>query len=78
VSAPTLSAPEFQSFSVSNGQATMLIGGAAGYTYTVQASTNLTVWTTLLTTNPATLPFMWMDVGVTNFSQRFYRVLVTP
>lgn len=78
VSAPTLAAPEFQSFSVSNGQATMLIGGAAGYTYTVQASTNLTVWTTLLTTNPATLPFDWTDTGATNAPARFYRILLSP
>jgi hypothetical protein len=76
VSAPTLSAPEFQSFSVSNGQATMLIGGAAGYTYTVQASTNLSVWTTLLTTNPPVLPFTWTDSVATNYPARFYRVTI--
>jgi autotransporter-associated beta strand protein len=78
VSGVTPSAPVLQSFSVSNGQATMLIGGAAGYTYTVQTSTNLVSWSALLVTNPATLPFSWTDTGATNFSRRFYRVLLSP
>lgn len=54
----------------------MLIGGAAGYTYTVQASTNLSVWTTLLTTNPPVLPFTWTDSVATNHPTRFYRVTI--
>gem|GEM_PF-2101006 len=76
VTGPILSAPVFESFAVNNGQATMLIGGAAGYTYTVQASTNLLTWTTLLTTNPPTLPFTWTDNTATNQPARFYRVIM--
>ncbi len=76
VAGPTASLPVFQSFSVTNGQATMLIGGTPGYTYTVEASTNLSAWTTLLTTNPPALPFVWTDSAATNCSARFYRVTI--
>ncbi len=78
VSEPTPSAPVIQSFSFSGGQPTMLIGGAAGCTYTVQASTNLSAWTTLLTTNPPTLPFEWTDTAAIHVPARFYRVLLQP
>ena len=71
-------APEFQSFSVSNGQVTMLVGGVAGYTYAVQTSTNLVTWTNLFTTNPAVMPFNWVDASASNYPLRFYRVMLWP
>ena len=52
------------------------INGAAGQTYLVQASTDLTNWMTLtnvVSTN-ASAPFF--DADATNFSRRFYRTLV--
>jgi hypothetical protein len=60
------------------GQFEFQVTGAIGWNYTVQASTNLTAWTNVLTTNPAALPFNWMDAGATNLPRRFYRVLLTP
>ena len=63
---------------VSNGSFQFQIYGEAGHNYAVQASTNLTTWTTLLTTNPPALPFLWRDSNATNYSTRFYRVLLSP
>jgi autotransporter-associated beta strand protein len=69
--------PTFDSFVFISGRPLFQIGGPTG-TFTVQGSTNLVAWTNLLVTNPATLPFSWMDEGATNFPRRFYRVLLTP
>jgi hypothetical protein len=71
-------APTFDSFALVGGLPTFTIGGSPGYVYTVQGSTNLTAWTDLLVTNPPVLPFSWTDGSATNFSHRFYRVLVSP
>jgi hypothetical protein len=54
------------------------IAGATGYTYTVQASTNLTDWTNLFVSNSPVLPFNWNDTNTSNFLKRFYRVLLGP
>jgi hypothetical protein len=70
--------PAFQQTGLSNGQFNFQIGGDAGPDYTIQASTNLVNWASLLTTNSPALPFFWSDSDSTNFSQRFYRVLLGP
>jgi hypothetical protein len=54
------------------------VNGNSGFNYTVQASTNLATWDTLVSTNPPALPFVWKDLQATNFNQRFYRVLLGP
>jgi hypothetical protein len=60
----------------------MQVGGDAGPDYSVYVTTNLsenfTGWDWLLTSNPATLPFQFLDRAATNFSQRFYRVTIGP
>jgi autotransporter-associated beta strand protein len=71
-------APTFDSFAISGGLPTFVIGGVPGYHYTIQASTNLVAWTNLVTTNPAAMPFGWTDSSATNFNRRFYRALVSP
>ena len=50
------------------------ISSGSGGSYLIQASTNLssTNWTTLLTTNPASLPFTFIDTN--KLPLRFYRV----
>ncbi len=58
------------------GQFQLQITGAAGYAYTIQASTNLVAWTDLFTTNPVSMPLVWQDPGASNFPSRFYRVLL--
>jgi hypothetical protein len=70
---PVLSGPEF-----TNGQFGITITGDFGPDYTLQASTNLTSWATLFTSISPALPFNWTDSSSTNFSRRFYRVLLGP
>jgi len=67
-------APGFQSFSFVGGNPSLTITGAVATSYTILASTNLAVpnWTTLLTTNPGSLPFTFVDTN--RLLMRFYRV----
>lgn len=73
VTQPSLTTP-----ALSNGQFQMSVGGMVGPDYTVQATTNLTMWTNLFVTNPLALPFGWSDPATPNFTRRFYRVLLGP
>jgi hypothetical protein len=62
---------------MSNGEFSLLVSGDAGPDYTVLAATNLgspVVWTTLLTTNPPALPFLFEDQDTPDHAQRFYKV----
>jgi hypothetical protein len=63
---------------VSNQLFRMTISGDAGFDYYIQASTNLTDWQTVYTNLSAVPPLIWSDPQTTNFSSRFYRVLVGP
>lgn len=56
----------------------MRVTGPAEFRYTVEASTNLTVWTPLETFASPALPFLWSDPDALRFSRRFYRVRVEP
>ena len=60
------------------GQFTFSVAGDAGPDYSILASTNLVNWTGVFTTNSPALPFNWTDPATTNFSQRFFRVLLGP
>lgn len=73
VTSPVVSSPTW-----SNGNFRASVSGAVGPDYIVQASTNLTVWTNLFTTNPVALPFGWNDPAATNYPTRFYRLLLGP
>jgi len=60
----------------SNGVPTFNLTGQAGYSYFVQASSDLINWATianLMNTN-GTVPFT--DPAGTNYAQRFYRIVV--
>lgn len=72
VSPPT--PPGFQSFSWAGGNASLTITGTVASSFTILATTNLASpnWTTLLTTNPGSLPFTFVDASP--MRQRFYRV----
>ena len=50
------------------------MGGSTGVSYSILASTNLTIWSTILTTNLSTPVFNWTDTTSTNFPAKFYRV----
>jgi hypothetical protein len=60
------------------GQFGLRVSGAVGPDYTIQASTNLLIWSDLLTTNPVALPFGWSDASAAGLNQRFYRILLGP
>ncbi|HWY32246.1 MAG TPA: LamG-like jellyroll fold domain-containing protein, partial [Candidatus Acidoferrum sp.] len=74
---PATGVPQF-----SGGQLSLQVNGDAGPDYSIYATTNPAVglanWTWLLTTNPAVLPFQFVDSATTNYGQRFYRVLLGP
>jgi hypothetical protein len=59
-------------------QLVFTVNGQNGPDYAVQASTNLTDWTSLLITNSPAMPFMWtnMDIGVE--PMLFYRIKAGP
>jgi len=54
----------------SKGQFALTVNGVTGFTYVVQASTNLVNWISVQTN---TAPFTFVDVNASQFSQRFYR-----
>lgn len=53
------------------------VAGDPGPDYIIRASTNLTDWSTVFTTNPPALPFNWADPA-TGFGRRFYRIQLGP
>ncbi|MFN3409768.1 MAG: beta-galactosidase, partial [Limisphaerales bacterium] len=75
---PAPNPPVFGGPSVSNQLFKVTISGDAGADYYIQASTNLLNWQTVFTNLNATPPFVWEDPQTTNFSRRFYRVLLEP
>ena len=56
----------------------LTVAGDRGPDYTILASTNLATWTPIWMTNPPMPPFLFTDLSATNFSRRFYRVLLGP
>jgi len=64
------------------GRFGMQVNGDLGPDYNIYVTTDLAAgpagWTWLLTTNPAVLPFQFVDPAASNFSQGFYRVLLGP
>jgi hypothetical protein len=60
--------PAFASPNWSAGSFKSFISGSAGPDYSIYTSTNLTSsWQLLLTTNPALLPFMFVDPAATKY-----------
>jgi hypothetical protein len=63
---------------LTNNQFAFQINGDPGPDYTIQGSTNLSVWTNLFTTNPSALPFNWTDTNTPPPVRRYYRLLLKP
>jgi hypothetical protein len=66
---------------IPGGAFEITLNGATGWNYRLEATTNPSFppgWTTLLTTNPASLPFQWADAAATGIPARFYRAAVVP
>jgi uncharacterized repeat protein (TIGR03803 family) len=74
---PTVLTAEGSGSFISNGFGFNL-SGMAGQTVVIEASTNLTSWTPLLTNSLLTGCFYFNDPASTNFAQRFYRARLTP
>ncbi len=74
---PIVLTPDCSGSSISNGFAFNL-SGMAGQTVVIEASTNLTSWTPLLTNSLLTGHFYFNDPDSTNCAQRFYRARLTP
>ena len=71
---PVVLTPAF----VSTNQLRLQVNGLVGPDYTLQASTTLTNWSDLLTTNPTVMPFGFFDPSPGSSSNRFYRVRLGP
>jgi len=78
VTVRSVTVPQVSISTVTNGQLTMMVSGAVGPDYILQASTNLITWTNLFTTTPTALPFNWTDTNAAGFNRRFYRTLLGP
>ncbi len=78
ITVTNLSAPSATSVNYSNGSMTLIFSGLPGYTYRLQAATNLTNpdWLSIAT-NTAGTNSLWSagDLQSTNFGQRFYRTI---
>jgi len=70
--------PKLSGLALTNGTWGMSVNGDAGAGYTIQASTNLSAWTSLLTTNPQSLPFHFAEPAASSLGARFFRVLIAP
>ncbi|MCX6894919.1 MAG: hypothetical protein NTZ16_05335, partial [Verrucomicrobia bacterium] len=70
--------PKVGGYVLVNGQLSATITGDRGPDYTVYASSNLTTWTSILTTNAPTLPFTFTDPAANNLNRRFYQIRLGP
>ena len=70
--------PVVSSISVTGGQAKLVAAGAVGPDYSLWASTNLTSWQFLFTSNSPGIPVTLVDTNFSNNSIRFYRIQIGP
>jgi hypothetical protein len=63
---------------LANGQFRMHVSGTAGQNYTLQSSTNLFNWTSIITLSAPSSSFDLTDPGAVNGVRGFYRILVGP
>ena len=69
-------APQVCGLIYNHGIFSMNINGDAGHDYVIQASTNLTDWTSIDTNFMPVLPFIWNDSNASNYNRRYYRVQI--
>ena len=73
-----LAQPTVSSISVSGGQVSLVVTGALGPDYTLWASTNLTSWQVLFTSNLPVTPVTLVDTNFNANPVRFYRIQLGP
>ncbi|HEX5221722.1 MAG TPA: DUF3500 domain-containing protein [Verrucomicrobiae bacterium] len=78
LSVPTTNPPSISEATSANGTFALQVAGDVGPEYVIQGSTNLVDWEFLYSTNPAVMPFQWMDASASNFPARFFRVYYNP
>jgi hypothetical protein len=61
-----------------NGIMPLQLSGLAGWSYILQASTDLSNWISIGTNVPVATPFYMFDPAAANFPYRFYRVMEQP
>ena len=74
----TTNPPAISTATYANGSFQLQVAGDLGPSYIIQASTNLTNWDSLYTTNPTVMPFNWVDPNASNYPTRFFRVYYNP
>ena len=62
----------------SNGLPVLTVTGPIGPDYLLQRSSNLTTWSTILTTTPPVSPFTLTDTNAALLPAAFYRVRLSP
>ena len=72
------SAPVIDAGSVTNGNFGFRINGDRGPDYTILASTNLTSWAPIFTSNSPVLPYYWVDTNSVAYPIRYYRTVLGP
>jgi hypothetical protein len=70
--------PAVSSISVAGGQVSLVATGALGPDYTLWASTNLTSWQVLFTSNSPVIPVTLVDTNFNAHPVRFYRIQLGP
>ena len=78
VTVPPLAQPQVSTVSLSGNQLVLQIAGASGPDYQIQASTNLTDWSAVFTTNAPPMPFSWTTNITNNPPVNFFRILTGP
>ncbi len=73
-----LAQPTVSSITVSGRQASLVVTGAVGPDYTLWASTNLTGWQVLFTSNSPATPVTLVDTNFNAQTIRFYRIQLGP
>jgi hypothetical protein len=73
-----LSRPLLLSPQKSNGTFKFMLSGNSGYGYLIEGSTNLSNWSTVTTLTNSTGQVPFIDLGASNFLQRFYRARLIP
>ena len=70
--------PALKALSPTQGMNHVQVIGHPAMHFTLQQSTNLLNWTSILTTNSPTTVFDYMDAGSAGVPGRFYRALMLP
>jgi glucuronoarabinoxylan endo-1,4-beta-xylanase len=73
-----LAQPVVSSISMSGGRVSLVATGAMGPDYTLWASTNLTSWQVLFTSNSPVTPVTLVDTNFNAHPVRFYRIQLGP